>query len=59
MCHEEGGLNWTMCCFTKTMPGLTQVQSSDAIARLGFKVLPQPVYSLHLAPSNFHLFPTP
>jgi histone-lysine N-methyltransferase SETMAR len=31
--------------------------TSDAIAHLGFTVLPHPAYSQDLAPSNFHLFP--
>jgi len=53
------GQKWMMSCFSKTIPGLTQVLPSDAIACLGFTALPHPVYSLHLSPSDFHLFPKP
>jgi histone-lysine N-methyltransferase SETMAR len=35
----------------------TSATTSDAIARLGFTVLPHPAYSPDLAPSYFHLFP--
>jgi hypothetical protein len=35
----------------------TRAAMTDAIARLGPTVLPHPVYSLALAPSDFHLFP--
>jgi histone-lysine N-methyltransferase SETMAR len=35
----------------------TRAATTDAIARLGLTVLQHPVYSLDLAPSNFHLFP--
>jgi len=35
----------------------TSADTTDAIACLGFTVLPHPVYSPDLAPSNFHLLP--
>jgi hypothetical protein len=34
----------------------TSATTTDAIARLGFTVLPYPAYRLDLTPSNFHLF---
>jgi len=34
----------------------TSAATTDAIARLGFTVLPHPDYSQDLAPSDFHLF---
>lgn len=53
------GQKWMMSCFSKTIPGLTQVLPSDAIACLGCTVLPYPVYNLHLSPSDFQLFSKP
>ena len=35
----------------------TIVATRDAIQRLDFSVLPHPLYSPDLAPSDFHLFP--
>jgi hypothetical protein len=34
----------------------TSAATTDAIARLGLRVLPHPVYSPDLASGNFHLF---